>query len=95
LFVGFLGTTSESDFSTPYIIGLGGCLPDAAPKGRRSGEVVEISRLPRRGHASGQIRGLDGGLSAGPPQEESQAAARHFDAVIRQTRAALRGKRIA
>src|SRR5262245_40742211 len=33
LFVGFLGTTSESDFSTPYIIGFGGCLPDAAREG--------------------------------------------------------------
>src|SRR5215510_16549240 len=33
LFVGFHGTTSESDFSTPYIIGFGGCLPDAAHEG--------------------------------------------------------------
>src|SRR6516165_427075 len=33
LFAGFLGTIRESDFSTPYVIGFGGCLPNAAHEG--------------------------------------------------------------
>jgi len=48
LFVGFLGTVNESDFSPPFIDGFGARLPVADQTALRPVVGREISRLPPR-----------------------------------------------